>query len=65
MNILDPTTFKMTKVGHICSWTWMDDEHQQSINGAVMINGEIIAIDNYNRLVKIDKNTGALSIIGK
>lgn len=65
LNILDPTTFKMTKVGHICSWTWMDDEHQQSINGAVMINGEIIAIDNYNRLVKIDKNAGALSIIGK
>lgn len=65
LNILDPETFKLTKVGHICSWTWMDDEHQQSINGAVMINGEIFAIDNYNRLVKIDKNTGALSIIGK
>lgn len=63
--VLDPETYGMTKIGHICDWTWMDDNNQESINGMVIINGAIYAIDNYNRLLTIDKNTGAYTILGK
>lgn len=65
LNILNPTTNKMTRIGKICSWMLKDDSHQESINGALVINGDIYAIDNYNRLVKIDKTTAALSVVGK
>jgi hypothetical protein len=65
LNILNPTTCKMSRIGKICSWILKDDAHQESINGAVVINGEIYGIDNYNRLVKIDKTTAALTVVGK
>lgn len=63
--VLDPETYGMTKIGHICDWTWQDENYQESINGMVIVNGKIYAIDNHNRLLTIDKNTGAYTILGK
>lgn len=65
LNVLDLETFKLTRIGEICRWMMADANKQHSIQGLVIINGKIYAINNYNQLVKIDKTTAELETVGK
>lgn len=65
LNVLNPETFKLTRIGDLCQWMLQDATRQQSIQGMTIANGVIYAIDNYNRLVTIDKTNANIEIVGK
>lgn len=65
LNVLNPETFKLTRIGDLCQWILRDATRQQSIQGMTIANGVIYAIDNYNRLITIDKTNANIEIVGK